>query len=91
MSKAIVQSSVAERGPASAQFNLGVAYINGQGVEIKSNEMAREWWTKAAAQGDKRRRECQFENRKRLDTTFILVPWVRCSSRCHVVVYTMYK
>ena len=46
MSKAIVQSSVAERGPASAQFNLGVAYINGQGVEIKSNEMAREWWKK---------------------------------------------
>ena len=41
----------ADRGHATAQFNVGNAYARGDpGVE-QSYETAREWWTKAAAQG----------------------------------------
>ena len=40
----------AEQGHASAQFNLGVSYYQGQGIETSFSK-AREWLTKAAAQG----------------------------------------
>ena len=40
----------AEQGDANAQFNLGVCYENGQGVEEDVNEAVR-WYRKAAAQG----------------------------------------
>ena len=36
---------------AVAQFNLGVLYYEGQGVK-QSFEAAREWWMKAAEQGN---------------------------------------
>ena len=39
-----------DQGHADAQFNLGVMYVNGDGIE-QSYSKAREWWTKAAAQG----------------------------------------
>jgi TPR repeat protein len=42
--------SLAERGDASAQFNLGVLYHQGQGV-AQDDKQAVEWWTKAAEQG----------------------------------------
>ena len=41
-----------DQGHADAQFNLGVMYVNGDGIE-QSYSKARELWTKAAAQGDK--------------------------------------
>jgi len=40
----------AEQGHATAQFHLGIMYANGEGIE-QSYSKAREWWTKAAAQG----------------------------------------
>ena len=40
----------ARQGQASAQFNLGVLYANGQGVE-QFFETASEWWIKSAEQG----------------------------------------
>lgn len=42
---------VAEQGYAYAQYNLGIMYQYGQGVE-QSNEKAVEWYRKAADQGD---------------------------------------
>jgi len=42
--------SLAELGDASAQFNLGVLYHQGQGV-AQDDKQAVEWWTKAADQG----------------------------------------
>jgi len=39
-------------GYADAQFNLGVMYGQGKGV-TKDVQKLREWWTKAAAQGEK--------------------------------------
>jgi len=41
----------AEQGFAEAQFNLGTMYLHGEGVET-SYSKAREWITKAAAQGN---------------------------------------
>ncbi len=41
----------AERGDVIAQFDLGLAYHNGQGVP-QSDEQAAYWWGKAANQGD---------------------------------------
>ena len=43
----------AERGHANAQFNIGIAYFNGEEGYNQSFELAREWWTRAAAQGHK--------------------------------------
>jgi len=43
--------SAAEQGNNQAQFNLGVAYYNGQGVE-KDYTAAVKWWQKAAEQGN---------------------------------------
>jgi uncharacterized protein len=40
----------AEQGDAGAQYNLGIAYANGQGVP-KDIEQATAWWRKAAEQG----------------------------------------
>jgi len=40
-----------ERGDAAAQFNLGVCYAKGEGVE-KDLKKAVEWFTSAAEQGD---------------------------------------
>jgi len=40
----------ANQGDADAQFNLGAIYVNGGSIE-RSFSKAREWWTKAAAQG----------------------------------------
>ena len=42
----------AEQGLARAQYNLGVCYQNGEGVENDSAK-AVEWYRKAAKQGDK--------------------------------------
>ena len=52
----------AEQGLAKAQFNLGAIYANGDVVE-RSISSAHEWFTKAAAQGDKK----AIEQLKRLD------------------------
>ncbi len=41
---------LAEQGLASAQFNLGLHYDNGQGV-LKDDAQARQWYEKAAVQG----------------------------------------
>lgn len=41
----------AEQGHASAQINLGVCYVNGDGVE-KDQVEAVKWYRKAAEQGD---------------------------------------
>ena len=41
----------AERGDAWAQYNLGVCYINGDGVEQDGKEAVK-WFRKAAEQGD---------------------------------------
>ena len=41
----------AAQGDAKAQFNLGYMYANGQGVR-QDYAMARQWYEKAAAQGD---------------------------------------
>ena len=41
----------ANLGDSSAMFNLGYCYKEGDGV-IKNLNQAREWYTKAAAQGD---------------------------------------
>ena len=43
--------SLAEQGNATAQFNLGVLYANGQGVPQDYQE-ALKWYRKAAEQGD---------------------------------------
>ena len=40
----------ANQGHADAQCNLAVMYASGDGIET-SYSKAREWWTKAAAQG----------------------------------------
>ena len=42
---------LAEQGNASAQYNLGVMYENGEGVK-QDYFKAKEWYTKAAEQGD---------------------------------------
>merc|ERR1712166_990448 len=39
------------QGHANAQYGLGIMYAAGKGIE-QSNSKAREWWTKAAAQGN---------------------------------------
>ena len=52
----------AEQGHVDAMSNLGTRYIQGQGVG-HSKELAREWWTKAADEGD----EGAIENLKLLD------------------------
>ena len=43
--------SLAERGDAEAQYNLGVLYDQGHGVP-QDYTQARAWWLKAAEQGD---------------------------------------
>jgi TPR repeat protein len=47
----------AEKGQVNAMSMLGVMYIQGQGV-AQSNELAREWWTKAANEGFEKAIEC---------------------------------
>ena len=42
--------NAAEQGDADAQYNLGVCYANGTGVE-KDEQKAVEWYQKAAGQG----------------------------------------
>jgi TPR repeat protein len=42
----------AEQGHPLAQYDLGICYYNGKGVE-KSRDEAVKWWTAAAKQGDK--------------------------------------
>ena len=39
----------AEQGKAEAQYNLGLIYINGQGIK-QNYKKAKEWFTKAAEQ-----------------------------------------
>lgn len=46
-------STLSEHGIASAQFNLGAFYLNGQGVQ-KDERLAYEWFQKSAAQGNAR-------------------------------------
>ena len=46
-------SVLAQHGNATAQFNLGAFYINGQGVQ-KDEKQAFEWFAKSAAQGNAR-------------------------------------
>jgi len=43
--------NLAEQGHTLAQFNLGVAYFNGDGVP-KDDQQAVVWWRKAAEQGE---------------------------------------
>ena len=45
--------SLAQHGSATAQFNVGVFYINGQGVQ-KDEMQAYAWFAKSAAQGNTR-------------------------------------
>jgi TPR repeat protein len=49
-------SILAERGNASAQFNLGAFYLNGQGVQ-KDIKQAFEWFQKSALLGNERARK----------------------------------
>lgn len=46
-------TQLAEQGKATAQFNLGAFYLNGQGVQ-KDDKQAFEWFRKSAAQGNAR-------------------------------------
>ena len=41
----------AKRGDINAQFNLAVRYLCGEGCEVNSSK-ARDWFEKAANQGD---------------------------------------
>ena len=43
----------AHLGYAKAQYILGVMYYKGEGVERVDIAKTKEWWTKAAAQGEK--------------------------------------
>ena len=43
-------TKAAEQGYASAQYNLGVMYANGEGV-LENDKTAVKWYTKAAEQG----------------------------------------
>ena len=52
----------ADQGYADAQYNLGNMYVRGEGIE-QSTSKAREWWAKAAAQGQ----ENAINNLKILD------------------------
>ncbi|MFN7138106.1 MAG: hypothetical protein ACK4UN_02080 [Limisphaerales bacterium] len=45
------QMKRAQEGSASAQYDLGIRYLNGQGVE-KNEETARQWLNAAAQQGN---------------------------------------
>ena len=45
-----LNSSSAEKGDATAQFNLGLSYYNGQGV-VRDYAAAAKWFRKAAEQG----------------------------------------
>jgi uncharacterized protein len=45
--------TLAQQGNASAQFNVGAFYLNGQGVQ-KDQKQAYDWFAKSAAQGDAR-------------------------------------
>ena len=51
-----------DQGNAEAQYNLGLLYALGDGIET-SYSKARELWTKAAAQGN----ELAIEGLKKLD------------------------
>ena len=42
---------LADQGDASAQYNLGLMYANGNGV-LKDDKQATKWYRKAADQGD---------------------------------------
>ena len=43
--------TAAEKGLAQAQRNLGICYLNGEGVK-EDKAQAKEWLKKAEAQGD---------------------------------------
>lgn len=45
--------ALAQQGNATAQFNVGAFYINGQGVQ-KDEKQAYDWFAKSAAQGNAR-------------------------------------
>ena len=45
-------TQAAQLGDDAAQFNLGLAYAEGSGVE-KNWELAAKWWQRAAAQDNK--------------------------------------
>ena len=53
MEKSELSSFAANQGFVCAQYNLGAMYANGQGVD-QSLTKARELFTKAASQGDKK-------------------------------------
>lgn len=46
----------AEQGDAEAQYNLGLCYYNGEGVQ-QDYTQAVHWWRKAAEQGNARAQE----------------------------------
>ena len=56
-------TKAAEQGNAVAQYNLGVCYNFGKGVE-KDLQKAIEWYTKAAEQGDEDAQEALERLRK---------------------------
>ena len=45
-----IMRPLAEKGDPDAQYNIGWMYLNGYGLRINDN-LALEWWKKAAAQG----------------------------------------
>jgi uncharacterized protein len=45
-----IMRPLAEKGDADAQYNIGWMYMNGYGLRVNDN-LALEWWQKAAAQG----------------------------------------
>ena len=68
----------ANQGHASAQFNLGILYVQGHGV-AQSNEMARKWWLKAALQEhEKAINNLKFIDEEEGKTT----PTLTCCATC---------
>ena len=54
----VIRKKSAQQGDADAQYNLGVMYHNGDGVE-KDYVTAYKWWTLAAEQGHEEAREAR--------------------------------
>lgn len=48
--------ALAQQGNAIAQYNVGVFYLNGQGVQ-KDESLANDWFAKSAAQGNKQAKQ----------------------------------
>ena len=73
----LIYTIASEQGHVKAQYLLGSCYYNGQGVDV-SDLKAREWITKAAAQGY----EIAINTLKQLDETKEEPTWC-CISSTH--------